>query len=91
MEEIILNEGHTKNPNFTDYLIPTAIDAPEIEAILIEGNEPSGPFGAKGVGEAVNIATAPAILNAIHNATGVRIRDLPATPERILLALKKAG
>ncbi len=91
MEEIILKEGHTENPDFTDYLIPTAIDAPEIDAILIEGNEPSGPFGAKGVGEAVNIATAPAILNAIYNATGVRIRELPATPERILLALKKGG
>jgi len=91
MEEIILKEGHTENPNFTDYLIPTAIDAPEIDAILIEANEPSGPFGAKGIGEAVNIATAPAILNAIYNAIGVRIRELPATPEKILLGLKKDG
>jgi nicotinate dehydrogenase large molybdopterin subunit len=89
MEDIILKEGHTANPNFTDYVIPTSIDTPEIEVILIEGNEPSGPFGAKGVGEAVNIATAPAILNAIYNAIGVRVRDLPATPERILLALKE--
>jgi len=89
MEEIILKEGCTANTNFTDYLIPTAIDAPEVDAILIESDEPTGPFGAKGIGEAVNIATAPAILNAIHDATGIRIWELPATPERILLALKK--
>jgi len=89
-EEIILNQGETQNPNFTDYLIPTAKDAPEIKTFLVDSDEPTGPFGAKGVGESVNIATAPAILNAIADAVGVRIGELPATPERILLALKKA-
>ena len=90
-EEIILREGCTLNPNLTDYLIPTAMDAPEIDAIIVESDEPTGPFGAKGLGEATNIATAPAIINAIHNAAGIRIRELPATPEKILLALRKAA
>jgi CO/xanthine dehydrogenase Mo-binding subunit len=89
MEDIILNKGETANPNFTDYLIPTAKDVPEIHTVLVESDEPTGPFGAKGVGESVNIATPPAILNAIHDAVGIRIRELPATPERILSALKK--
>ena len=89
MEEIILKEGCTLNPNFRDYLIPTAMDAPEVDAIIVESDEPTGPFGAKGVGEASNIATAPAIINAIHDAVGIRIVELPATPEKILLALKE--
>ena len=89
-EEILLEEGRTLNPNFTDYLIPTAMDAPEIDAIIVESDEPTGPFGAKGLGEATNIATAPAIINAINDAVGIRIRELPATPEKILLALRKA-
>ena len=89
MEEIILKEGCTLNPNFRDYLIPTAMDAPEVDAIIVESDEPTGPFGAKGVGEASNIATAPAIINAIHDAVGIRIVELPATPEKILLALEK--
>ena len=91
MEEIILNEGGTANPNFTDYLIPTVKDIPEIETILVESDEPTGPFGAKGVGESVNIATTPAILNAIYDAIGIRIGELPATPERIFLALRKGS
>jgi len=91
MEEIILKQGRTANPNFADYIVPTAEDTPEIKSILIEGDEPTGPYGAKGIGEAVIIATAPAIINAIHDATGIRIQELPATPERILFALKKSG
>jgi CO/xanthine dehydrogenase Mo-binding subunit len=90
-EEIILEEGCTLNPNFRDYLIPAAMDAPEIDAIIVESDEPTGPFGAKGLGEATNIATAPAIINAIHDAVGIRIRELPATPEKILSALRKAA
>jgi len=90
MEEIILKEGCTLNPNFSDYLIPTAMDVPEVDVIVVENDEPTGPFGAKGVGEAGNIATAPAIINAIHDAAGIRIRELPGTPEKILLALEKS-
>ena len=69
------------------YLIPTIGDVPPIECILIEDPEPNGPFGAKGVGEPALIPTAPAILGAIRDATGTRIRHVPATPSRLLAAL----
>ncbi|HUZ65214.1 MAG TPA: molybdopterin cofactor-binding domain-containing protein [Acetobacteraceae bacterium] len=84
MEEFI--PGRTANLH--DYLIPTIGDIPPIETILIEEPDPLGPFGAKGVGEPALVATAPAILNAIHHATGVRITRVPATPDRMLAALK---
>jgi len=64
---------------------------PEIECLLIEEPEPLGPYGAKGIGEPALIATAPAILNAIHHATGVRLRRVPAMPDRVRAALKAAG
>lgn len=86
MEEHI--PGRTENLH--DYLIPTIGDMPEIETILIEDPEPLGPFGAKGIGEPALIPTAPAILNAIQHATGVRIRRAPATPDRIWQALNLA-
>ncbi len=79
-----------KNENLHDYLIPTIGDIPPIESILIEVPSPVGPFGAKGIGEQAVIPTAPAILNAIHHATGVRIRRIPATPDRIREALLAA-
>lgn len=80
MEEFI--PGRTENLH--DYLIPTTGDVPPIETILIETPDPEGPFGAKGLGEHALIPTAPAILNAIHHAAGVRITQLPALPHRIL-------
>lgn len=76
--------------NLHDYLIPTIGDVPEIRSILIESNDPGGPYGAKGVGEHTIIGTAPAILNAIRDATGARVTDVPATPERVLAALEEA-
>jgi CO/xanthine dehydrogenase Mo-binding subunit len=91
MEEILDEKGVAMNPNLTDYLIPTAMDVPKIETILVETNEPSGPFGAKGLGEATTCPTAPAVINAIYDAAGVWIRDLPATPEKVLKALKEKG
>jgi CO/xanthine dehydrogenase Mo-binding subunit len=87
LEDMVLEQGRNLNPNFVDYLIPASIDMPEIDAIIVEENEPSGPFGAKGVGEQSCVPTAPAILNAIYNATGVRISALPANPDRLLKAL----
>jgi aldehyde oxidoreductase len=72
-----------RTENLHDYLIPTVGDMPEIECLLIEDAEPSGPYGAKGVGEPALIPTAPAILGAIHDAVGVRITQLPATPDRV--------
>ena len=76
-----------RTENLHDYLIPTVGDVPEIECILVEDAEPSGPYGAKGVGEPALIPTAPAILGAIHDAVGVRITTLPATPDRVRAAI----
>ncbi len=74
--------------NLHDYLIPTLGDVPEIESILIESNDPGGPYGAKGVGEHTIIGTAPAILNAIRHAVNARVTVVPATPERVLEAME---
>jgi CO/xanthine dehydrogenase Mo-binding subunit/aerobic-type carbon monoxide dehydrogenase small subunit (CoxS/CutS family) len=84
MEEFTPGKGE----NLHDYLIPTIGDVPPITSILIECASSVGPFGAKGIGEQALIPTAPAILNAIHNATGARITRTPATPDRVLAALK---
>jgi CO/xanthine dehydrogenase Mo-binding subunit len=90
MEEIVDdNRGCSQNPNLTDYLLPTAMDVPKIETIFVETNEPTGPFGAKGLGESTTCPTAPAIINAIQDAAGVWIRNLPATPEKVLSAIKE--
>lgn len=88
MEEMILDEGKVTNPTLVDYRIPSALDVPKIIPIIVETGEPSGPFGAKGVGECGLVGTAPAIANAIYDAVGVRIRELPLTPERVIDALK---
>lgn len=92
MENMQFDEtsGACLTSNFLDYKIPTAMDIPAtIESIFVESNEPTGPFGAKGLGEPPLIVPAPAIANAINNAIGVRIRDLPITPEKILKGLGK--
>lgn len=83
MEEFI--PGRTENLH--DYLIPTVGDMPRVTPILIEDPDAHGPYGAKGIGEQVLIPTAPAILNALRDATGVVVRDLPATPDKVLRAL----
>ena len=77
--------------NLHDYLMPTVGDMPEIDIILIEDPEPLGPYGAKGIGEHALIPTAPAILAGIKHATGVSIRHLPATPDRVYTAIKESG
>ncbi|RVC78735.1 2Fe-2S iron-sulfur cluster binding domain-containing protein [Mesorhizobium sp. M4A.F.Ca.ET.022.05.2.1] len=84
MEEYI--PGRTENLH--DYLIPTIGDVPPVEHILVEVPDPEGPFGAKGLGEHVLIPTAPAILNAVRHATGVLVTKVPATPSRILAAIR---
>jgi CO/xanthine dehydrogenase Mo-binding subunit/aerobic-type carbon monoxide dehydrogenase small subunit (CoxS/CutS family) len=84
MEEFLPGKGE----NLHDYLIPTIGDIPPVESILIEDSSPLGPFGAKGIGEQALIPTAPAILNALYDAAGVRIYKLPATPDKVLAAVK---
>jgi CO/xanthine dehydrogenase Mo-binding subunit len=86
MEEFFPGRGE----NLHDYLIPTAGDMPPVESILIEDASPVGPFGAKGIGEQALIPTAPAIMNAIYDATGARIRRVPATPDRVRAAILAA-
>jgi len=88
MEEQVIKEGITLNPDLTGYLIPTSMDTPHFVTRLVENEDSGGPFGAKGIGEPATIATAPAIANAVYDAIGVRIFDLPITPEKILKALK---
>ncbi|MGQ9654743.1 MAG: xanthine dehydrogenase family protein molybdopterin-binding subunit, partial [Thermodesulfobacteriota bacterium] len=88
-EEVKFDEkGRVLNPNFSEYKIPTALDVPRIKTIIVESNEPNGPFGAKEVGEGAIMPTIPAILNAVSDAVGVRINELPLTPERVLRAVR---
>jgi len=86
MEEYI--PGRTDNLH--DYLIPTIGDVPPITSLIVEVTDPHGPYGAKGLGEHVLIPTAPAILSAIRHATGARITRVPATPDRVLAAIRAA-
>lgn len=88
MEEVELNKGHINNKNFSNYIIPTSKDVPKIKTFFVEEIEETGPYGAKGLGEPAMIPTAPAIINAIYDAIGVRIYDLPATCDKVLLAIK---
>ena len=76
------------NANFLDYKVPTSVDTPEIEAIIIESNDPEGPYGAKECGEGALSPVIPAVGNAIYDAVGIRLRKLPFTPERVLSALE---
>ncbi|MCP4872239.1 MAG: xanthine dehydrogenase family protein molybdopterin-binding subunit [Proteobacteria bacterium] len=88
-EEVKTERGRILNPNFTDYKIPTAVEMDfPIELEFVETDEPTGPYGAKGIGEPGLVPTAPAIANAIADAVGVRIHDLPITPEKLLAALR---
>jgi CO/xanthine dehydrogenase Mo-binding subunit/aerobic-type carbon monoxide dehydrogenase small subunit (CoxS/CutS family) len=88
----LMEEFHPgRGENLHDYLIPSVGDMPPVESILIEEAASVGPFGAKGIGEQALIPTAPAILNAIHDATGVRVRRVPATPDRVRAALLAAA
>jgi len=90
-EEILTDEGRVLNPSFTDYKIPTIgeLDFP-VQLEFVETEDAFGPHGAKGVGEPGLVPTAPAIANAIYDAIGVRIRDLPITPQKIIAALREA-
>ena len=89
-EAMIVKEGKTLNANLKDFKLPTACDMPEdVEVLLVEPYEPTGPYGAKGIAESALVSIAPAIANAIYDAIGVRIRELPITPDKILEALRE--
>lgn len=87
-EDVTMLQGIVQNVNFNSYIIPTALDCPPIETIIVEVLEKTGPFGAKGVGEVVCISITPAITNAIYDAVGVRINEIPATLERVLAGVQ---
>ncbi len=88
MEEVLLEQGISKNPHLLDYKIPTTLDAPVIEAILLESGNGLGPFGAKGIGEPAMTPTPAAVMNAVSRAVGRRVTDLPITAERLLAKLQ---
>jgi xanthine dehydrogenase molybdenum-binding subunit len=90
MEEVVFDPetGRTLTSDFAQYEIPTSLDAPNISPLLVEEGEPTGPFGAKGVGEPGIVPTAPAIANAVYDAIGVQVKELPITAERVLDAMR---
>ncbi|MFA5060313.1 MAG: molybdopterin cofactor-binding domain-containing protein [Candidatus Omnitrophota bacterium] len=88
-EDLKFKNGRVVNPNFANYRLPKSIGTVPIETIMIETNDPEGPFGAKGMGEASLLPTSAAIANAIHDAVGIRMKELPITPDKVLKALKE--
>jgi CO/xanthine dehydrogenase Mo-binding subunit len=93
MEEQVFRKGLHKTPSLLDYKSPTTLETPNIHTILVETDDPDGPFGAKEAGQGPLLPVIPAIANAIHHATGVRIDEIPITPDKIMkaLALKAQG
>ena len=90
-EAMIYRDGELVTPSFSEYLIPTAMDMPRVQSIILESRSGLGPFGAKGIGEPALTPVAPAIANAVADAIGRRVFELPITPERIVMALREAG
>lgn len=91
MEDVQIVNGVTLTPSFAEYLLPTARDVPETKTIILESGTGLGPFGAKGIGEPALTPMAPAIANAVANAIGARVPQLPLTPERVLAAIDSAS
>ena len=89
MEEYVTEKGHAITHGFAKYILPTSLDIPQINCSIVEDPDPRSPLRAKGIGEPALVPTAPAIMNAIYDAIGVRIKSLPATPEKILAALRE--
>jgi CO/xanthine dehydrogenase Mo-binding subunit len=87
MEEVLTDRGKILNPNFTNYIIPTSMDIPDITSVCVETEEPSGPFGMKGIGEVGINAPLPAIAGGVEDALGLRIRRSPLTAAKVLAAM----
>jgi len=90
-EEFVMDKGKTFNDNFLDYKMPRSTDSPDIKVIDIITDDPDGPYGAKEASEGSHVSAPPAVVTAIHNATGIWFKDLPVTPEKIVKALKEKG
>jgi len=86
-EEILVKEGEFQTRSFSTYIVPTALDIPDQETIPVKSREETGPFGAKGIGEAALAGVAPAVANAVYNAIGIRFTELPITPEKVWKAV----
>lgn len=89
MEDYKLDNGRTSTHGFAKYILPTALDVPHVTSVILEDPDPIGPLGVKGIGEPAMIPTIPAVMNAIYDAVGVRITSLPATPEKVLMAIRE--
>ena len=83
--------GQLRPTNFLDYKIPTPMEMPEVEVIIVESNDAEGPFGAKEAGEGPLLPILPAVVNALYDAVGVRLYDLPLTPDRVWAAMQRNG
>jgi CO/xanthine dehydrogenase Mo-binding subunit len=88
-EDFIMDRGRTLNPTFLDYKMPHALDVPDMKLIDIVTDDPFGPFGAKEASEGSIVSAPPAVVSAIHDATGIWFTELPVTPEKIIKALKE--
>jgi CO/xanthine dehydrogenase Mo-binding subunit len=91
LEEVVLDDGVSRNPHLLDYKIPTTLDVPTIEVVLLESGQGLGPFGAKGIGEPAMTPTPAAVMNAVSRAVGTRVTTLPLTAERVLAALRSGS
>src|SRR5215468_425643 len=89
MEDYRLSEGRTSTSGFAKYILPTALDVPQVTSVILEDRDPIGPLGVKGIGEPAMVPTIPAITNAIYDAVGVRITSLPASPEKVLEGIRE--
>jgi CO/xanthine dehydrogenase Mo-binding subunit len=89
MEDYRTTDGRATTPNLAKYILPTSLDVPQVTSIILEDPDPIGPLGVKGIGEPAMVPTIPAVMNAIYDAVGVRITALPATPEKVLEAIKE--
>jgi CO/xanthine dehydrogenase Mo-binding subunit len=90
-EEMIYHDGQLLNPNLIDYRVPNFLDLPKkFATVLLENHNGPGPFGSKGMGEGGLLPVAPAVGNAVYNAVGVRLYDLPLTPEKVWRALSRS-
>jgi CO/xanthine dehydrogenase Mo-binding subunit len=90
LEEFVIEQGRIQTPSLTEYLIPTAVDFPDTQVIILESGSGVGPFGAKGIGEPSLTPAPAAVANAVADAIGVRVHELPLAPERVLAALDRA-